>query len=140
MSAPAVTGGCLCKAVRFTSDKPAISARICWCRLCQYLGAGSGTVNAGFYADGFRYEGEVTWREDVADSGNKMRRAFCPSCGTPLFSVAESRPHLIFARAGALDDPDSIEPVMTIWTSAAPHWAAFDPNLPQVAQQPPPIA
>ena len=33
-----------------------------------------------------------------------MHRRFCPDCGTQLFSEAESRPHLIFVRNGALDD------------------------------------
>jgi hypothetical protein len=28
-----------------------------------------------------------------------------PKCGTPMFSEAESRPTLIFVRAGTLDDP-----------------------------------
>jgi len=140
MTEPAAIGGCLCGAVRFTSDKPAIAARICWCRLRQYLGGGGATVNAGYYSDGFHVTGEVTWHESVADSGNVMRRGFCPKCGTPLFSAADARPHLIFARAGALDDPNSIRPVATIWTSAAPHWAVFDPDLPQIEKQPPPVA
>ena len=45
----AITGGCLCGAVRFTieADEP-LGVRQCWCRVCQYLGAGSGTVNAIF--------------------------------------------------------------------------------------------
>jgi hypothetical protein len=69
-----------------------------------------------------------------------MRRGFCPTCGTPMFSIAASRPHLIFARAGTLDDPNMIRPAATIWTSAAPDWACFDPAIPTIERQPPPIA
>ena len=76
----------------------------------------------------------------VADSGNRMRRRFCPSCGTPLFSEAESRPHLIFVRAGSFDDPNLARPAMTIWTASAPVWAAIDPALPRLEGQAPPAA
>jgi len=56
----------------------------------------------------------------VADSGNRMHRRFCPTCGTHLFSEAEARPNLIFIRAGTLDDPEGAKPVATIWTASAP--------------------
>lgn len=131
-------GGCLCGAVRFTAAAAPITARACWCRLCQYLGAGGPTVNVAFASEGFAVTGDVSWHESTADSGNRMARGFCPVCGTPLFSKAEARPHLIFVRAGALDDPDIMPPAMTIWTAAAPRWACFDPALPQLEGQPPP--
>jgi hypothetical protein len=67
-------------------------------------------------------------------------RGFCPTCGTPLFSAAEVRPHLIYVRAGTLDDPEVARPAVTVWTSSAPSWACFDPGIPQVERQPPPVA
>ena len=76
----------------------------------------------------------------VADSGNVMHRRFCPHCGTHLFSEAEARPHLIFVRAGTLDDPEVARPGATIWTSQAPTWACIDASLPKVERQPPPAA
>ena len=65
---------------------------------------------------------------------------FCPTCGVHLFSEAESRPHLIFVRAGTLDDPDAIRPAATIWTTQAPGWACIDASLPAFDGQPPPVA
>jgi hypothetical protein len=84
--------------------------------------------------------GEVRWHESVADSGSRMRRGFCPTCGTPLFSVAEPRPHLIFVRAGALDEPNLMAPAAIIWTGEAPDWACLDPDVPQYPAQIPPVA
>lgn len=133
-------GGCLCGAVRYDIPGEPIAARACWCRLCQYLGAGSGTVNVAFHSEGVTITGEPRWRTDTADSGNTLRRGFCADCGTPLFSTTDVRPHLIFVRAGSVDDPDLIAPGATIWTSEAPAWAHFDPALPQVEKQPPPVA
>ena len=77
-------------------------------------------------------------RRSVADSGNVMHRRFWSACGTPLFSEAEARPHLVFVRAGTLDDPELGRPSATIWTAAAPSWACIDPSLPRVERQPPP--
>ena len=135
-----IGGGCLCRAVRYRITAKPITVRACWCRLCQYLGGGSGTVNVCFPADKVTTTGEIRWHESVADSGNAMRRGFCPECGTPLFSLAESRPHLTFIRAGALDDPGLIGPQAVIWTGAAPDWATFDPELPHHEAQIPPVA
>jgi hypothetical protein len=108
--------------------------------LCQYLGAGSGTVNACFPKDSLVIEGVLRDFESFADSGNRMHRRFCGVCGTPMFSEAESRPHLIFIRAGTLDDRERAQPAATIWTAAAPTWACFDPELPEIPAQPPPVA
>jgi hypothetical protein len=135
-----VTGGCLCKAVRYSISAEPIVIRECWCRVCQYLGAGSSAVNACFPAAAVAVEGALTDYRSTADSGNVMHRTFCPLCGTPVFSAAESRPHLIFVRVGTFDDPQAAPPAVAIWTASAPHWACVDPQLPQVAGQAPPPA
>jgi hypothetical protein len=135
-----ITGGCLCRKVRFRISAAPIAARLCWCRFCQYLAAGNATVNIAFPSNAISIEGEPTEYSSVADSGNVMRRRFCPACGTPLFSAADSRPHLIFIRGGALDDTALIRPGATIWTSQAPDWACIDPSLSRHAGQPPPVA
>lgn len=132
--------GCLCGAVRFTIDAEPMAARTCWCRLCQYLGGGTATANVCFPADKVSWTGEIRYHDGVADSGNAMRRGFCPTCGTPLTSEALARPHLIFLRIGTLDDPNLIGPQATIWTSQAPEWARFNPDIPCVETQPPPVA
>ena len=135
-----VTGGCLCRAVRFEIAAAPMAARTCWCRLCQYLGGGTASVNICFPSDAVSVTGEIRYYESVADSGNVMRRGFCPTCGTPLTSAAQARPHLIFIRAGALDDPGLMGPQASIWTDAAPGWACIDPAIPSYPGQIPPVA
>jgi hypothetical protein len=130
----------MCKAVRYRSTAAPIVTRMCWCRVCQFLGSGNATVNVCFRTESFSVEGELTDYRSIADSGNVMHRKFCGVCGTPMFSEAEARPHLIFVRAGTLDDSAIATPSMAIWTSQAPVWACIDPALPRVETQPPPAA
>ncbi len=132
----AISGGCLCGAVRFEFDADALlGVRQCWCRVCQYIGAGSGTANAIFANDAVKVSGPLTDYVSVADSGSVMHRRFCAKCGTPVFSEAEPRPHQIIVRVGTLDDPNAARPEGIIWTRSAPSWACFDPKLPQTEGQ-----
>jgi hypothetical protein len=135
-----ITGGCLCKAVRYDARAEPIVTRQCWCRLCQYVGAGSSTVNVAFETKHVTITGELRRFAAIADSGNTLQRGFCPICGTPVTSEAEARPHLVFLRAGTLDDPSIVRPAVNIWTRKAPQWVHLDPDLPQVTGQPPPAA
>ena len=135
-----ILGGCLCRKVRFRITAEPIAMRLCWCRVCQYLGAGNATVNVVFPSNAISIEGELRDYQSVAASGNKMHRRFCPACGTHLFSESAARPHLIIVRNGALDDTEQLAPGATIWTAEAPEWAWIDESLPQHAGQPPPAA
>ncbi|HEY1491938.1 MAG TPA: GFA family protein, partial [Steroidobacteraceae bacterium] len=83
-------------------------------------------------------EGELAEYASLADSGNRMRRRFCPRCGTSMLANSEARPQFTGVRVGTLDDPSRIKPEATIWTSAAPQWAVFDAALPHFEGQPPP--
>jgi hypothetical protein len=134
----AITGRCRCGAVRYEIKAEPLFSRHCWCRDCQYVGAGSGTVNVFFPSEAVKLEGELTDFQSHADSGTLMHRQFCASCGTPMFTQADTRRHYIGVRAGTLDDPELGTPQITIWTSSAPSWACFDPNLSCEERQAPP--
>lgn len=135
---PAITGGCICKAVRYTVSAQPVMTRQCWCRDCQYWGAGSSTVNVIFPTDAVSFTGEMRRFTSLADSGNILHRQFCPTCGTPTTSASEARPHFLILRAGTLDDPTLVSPAMDIWTASAPAWACLNPDLPRTEGQPQP--
>ena len=133
-----ITGGCLCGAVRYRIGAAPIVARSCWCRTCQYLGAGNATVNAMFRSEALQVEGETRDYASAADSGNMIHRRFCPTCGTPMFAAAEVRPHLVIVRVGTLDEPSAVTPASTIWTDSKPPWGCLNEDLPGFARQAPP--
>jgi hypothetical protein len=135
-----ITGGCLCRQVRFEIAAAPIAMRLCWCRDCQYFAAGNATVNVVFPSGALQVQGALTDYVSIADSGSRMHRRFCPSCGTPVFSESESRPHLVIVRNGALDETGLLNPSATIWTDSAPDWAWIDETHPRFPSQPPPVA
>ncbi|HTU68077.1 MAG TPA: GFA family protein [Steroidobacteraceae bacterium] len=134
------TGGCLCRKIRFTLTAEPLAMRLCWCKVCQAFASGNATVNLVFPSNALTIEGEPRDYTSIVDSGTRMHRRFCPDCGTHLFSEAESRPHLVIVRNGALDDRELATPGATIWTESAPSWAWIDESLPQFNGQPPPVA
>jgi hypothetical protein len=96
-------------------------------------------VNVCFPSSAIVIEGELRDYQSVAESGNVMHRRFCPTCGTQMFSESDARPHLIFVRAGTLDDPKIAQPAANIWVASAPAWACMNQTLPRFEKQPPPI-
>ncbi len=131
------TGQCLCGAVTISIGSDPIGARTCWCRDCQKFGGGNGTTNAFFRVDDISFIGELTWYDSIADSGNSTRRAFCPLCGSHVFTQGAGAPHLRGVRLSMLDDTNVIAPQAVIWTDSAPRWAAIDPSLPRFPKAPP---
>ncbi len=126
-----ITGGCLCKAVRFT----AYGGTGCACASAGAAIASTGlqapgTVNAVFETSAVTIEGKLSTHVSRADSGNTMMRGFCSACGTPVTSASDARPQFVILRVGTFDDPALAAPTMNIWTTSAPHWAHLDPELP----------
>jgi len=130
-----ITGGCRCGGVRYAIEAEPLFTRHCWCRDCQYVGAGTGTVNVFFASEAVKVDGVLADYVSQAESGNLVHRHFCAACGTPVFTQSEARRQYIGVRAGTLDDLEIAKPQMTIWTSSAPSWAAFEPGIPHEPKQ-----
>lgn len=129
------TGRCLCGRVNFKLATEPVVTRVCWCRDCQHLAA-NGTVNMLVSEEALIVSGAISEFTKKADSGNAVTRQFCSTCGTHLFAKSSGRPQFRVVRAGNLDDPSSVHPVMNIWASSAPDWACLDPALQRVEAQP----
>ena len=131
-------GRCLCGAVTISIASDPIGARTCLCRDCQKFGGGNGTTNAFFRRADIAHDGELTWYESTADSGNVVERAFCSRCGSHVFTRGSGAPQLSGVRVSILDDSALIAPQAVIWTDSAPAWLVPDPTLPHHLKAPPP--
>ena len=80
-------GGCACGAIRYECAAPPRYMGNCHCRDCQQAtGSACMAVVVVKENDFSLLCGAPSWFERPADSGNIMGRAFCPACGSPLFS------------------------------------------------------
>ena len=76
-------------------------------------------------------QGEPAWFERTADSGLPIKRAFCPTCGSPVFLIPGHRPHMRVVYAGSLDDPSGFEPARDIYVASAQPWDVMHPDTPK---------
>ena len=128
-------GGCLCGAVRYEATGDSEDASYCHCDDCKRATGGPYTVGVLVKLAQLRIiSGQVKGYTTIADSGRKITREFCPNCGSPLFTMAEKCPDLVFLKAGSLDEPELIKPSCQTWTKCAVPWAYIDETLPSYTE------
>ncbi len=130
------TGGCACGAIRYEIDAEPISMTDCQCRDCQRE---SGTGHAShlmFPRDHAKVQGEATHWEATGEQGMVKRRAFCPTCGSPVYMTFPAMPAFFITRAASLDDPSVYQPQQILWTASAQPWDRVDPHVPTFAKMP----
>ncbi|BEV00268.1 GFA family protein [Novosphingobium olei] len=116
------TGGCLCGAIRYTiAIDPPIQA-VCHCKNCQKQAGSAYSMLVGVPQSAIAITGEPKVYMDKGDSGASVTRQFCGTCGSPLFSLVESAPGLVFVKAGTLDDTTGFKPSAQFWTKSRQDW------------------
>ena len=85
-----ITGGCLCGAVKYSTDAEAIRTVVCHCTICQrHVGSAFATLMA-FPAGSIAVSGKLkTYTEPGGTSGEPFHRRFCADCGTPIIYERE---------------------------------------------------
>ena len=130
-------GGCLCSAVRYESEGDPVMAGHCQCVDCRKSSGSGHCTHVAVVDQGFSISGAVKLYDRSADSGNIVSRAFCPECGSALFSRNTGIPGMVFVRASSLDDPEIIRPAMVVYASRAVSWDHIGGDLPTFATMPP---
>lgn len=131
-----IKGGCLCGAVRYEIDGAPMMAGHCFCTDCRKASGTSHGTHAAFADSAVSFSGQAQSYVSAADSGNMITRRFCPQCGSAICSTNSGMPGMTFIRASSLDNPDAIEPQMTVYASRAPGWANLDLSKPVFAEMP----
>jgi hypothetical protein len=132
MPTPTVfSGGCACGAIRYESSEAPVAMVNCHCRDCQRAGGSAYSPTVVVRATALRFTaGEPTYFGVTAESGSRVRRAFCAACGAPLLATTSIRPNVIGVRAGSLDDPSWFRPTADVWTSSAQPWDVMHSDVP----------
>lgn len=132
-----ISGGCLCEAVRYQCNEESGGGH-CHCTDCR-KSSGTGHCSHMIVPEtAFQISGELKFFDKAADSGNRISRAFCPNCGSALYSTNSGMPGVVFVRASSLDDPEVFKPQMIVYTDRAASWDKMDSPMPSFATMPAP--
>jgi len=125
------SGGCACGAIRYECTAEPVLALNCHCRDCQRA-TGAAYASSIFVPAQFVRiaRGDLKFHVVTAESGNRVRRGFCPECGSPVLAESSASPAFVIF-AASLDDPSGHRPTMDVWTSRAQPWDRMDPTLPK---------
>ena len=104
----AMTGGCLCGAIRYEADGPPESSVMCHCRMCQKWHGSPVGGGVRFARDDFRF---TKGTPRIYQSSAIAERLFCGDCGSPLilhYLVPPYGPGEYFVKIGGLDAPEAV--------------------------------
>lgn len=132
----ALEGGCLCGAVRYRATTQPAMVGNCYCTDCRKSSGTTHCTHAVVQDGAFSAIGSIKFHDRPADSGNIISRGFCPECGSAILSYNSAMPGVTFIRVSSLDDPDAVEPQMTVYASRAPAWATLDRSKPVFDEMP----
>ena len=129
-------GSCKCQAVRFEYSGEFGVITVCHCADCRKLQGSSGVVAAPADSSQLQWTaGQDRITEYESSPGKK--RAFCSSCGTPLYSRRDDVPGIMRLRMGSLDTPTDATPVAHIFCRDLPPWACLDDEWPRYERHEP---
>ena len=124
-----IEGGCLCGAVRYSSDDDPLNQTICHCKHCQKQAGSAFSLVVAVFRHGLDVQGELAIYEDVGDSGQAVLRKFCAKCGSPVLSDLVAVPDVVFVKAGTLDDTSWLKPDAHIWADSKQQWLSVSEDL-----------
>ncbi|WOI57393.1 GFA family protein [Palleronia sp. LCG004] len=125
-----VMGGCLCNEVSFRVRGSLSPVFACHCQQCRRMsGHYWATTNAP--RENVEIEGDLRWYE----SSDKVRRAFCPECGSSLFWDDGGK--TLGIAAGALDKPTGITLAGHIFCADKGDYYEIEGDLPKHDTWPP---
>jgi hypothetical protein len=121
MSDDAITGGCLCGAVRFALTELPQHAGYCHCTRCQRRTGSSSSAQARIDGRTFRLTaGEESlrgWRHP--DGG--FEKCFCAICGSHLLSRSPDTSQMSI-RMSAFDEDPGVRPSWRTYVDYAAYW------------------
>jgi hypothetical protein len=130
-----ISGTCQCGYIKFEGDGDPDKVWVCHCTDCQ---AGTGSafrVNIPVAGTSFRMlAGEPTiFIKTTAESGTPRAQAFCPKCGSPIYSatVGDGPKPSYTVRVGLLREREQLTPKRQNWFRSALPWVTGLASLPR---------
>jgi hypothetical protein len=128
-------GTCHCGRITYRATvEPAVL--LCHCADCQQLSGSPYRAMVGAKADDFSISGDPKIYIKRADSGARRAQAFCPDCGSPIYSADADAPAMYGIRLGGINQRAELGmPVQQIWCESMLDWAQNIEAIPGRAGQ-----
>jgi hypothetical protein len=112
-----VDGSCFCGYLTYAAEIDPATVQLCHCKDCQILGGSAFRVVVPAVEGSFRLlTGEPTIYVKTAESGNHRNLAFCPKCGTAIYSGPADANSMYFGlRAPTLRQFRKLVPMHGVW-------------------------
>ena len=119
-----IDGGCHCGAIRYEADIDPTKVVICHCTDCQTLSGTAYRTVVPAEANSFELLcGSPKLYAKTADDGSTRLQAFCPECGSPLYSAPpEGEVGYFGIRVGTSNQRDLLVPKNQYWMRSAQSW------------------
>ena len=131
-----IDGGCYCGNITFTAEIDPDGVRICHCTDCQHLTGSAYRVNVSVPKEKIQFKGGAAKTYiKTAESGAKRVHAFCPECGTPVYSTTVGEIKGYGLRVGTIRQRKELKPSKQQWCRSALGWAQDIHSLPQFDKQ-----
>lgn len=126
-----VDGACHCGYLTFEAEIDPADVIVCHCTDCQVLSSSAFRIVVPAKPGSFHFlTGEPTIYVKTAESGNRRNQAFCPKCGTAIYSApADGNSQYFGLRVGALRQRAELEPRTQYWRRSRLPWLAHVTEL-----------
>jgi len=126
------SGGCSCRAIRYTIAAAPVRGFQCQCRDCQMDTGGGHSSVFVFARSAVDISGDVREISRRSDSGATKRKGFSANCGVPIYNKPDEKPEFIGIYVGSLDDATSFKPAVVLYCARGYAWDFLDPNVPKL--------
>lgn len=130
-----IDGSCLCGRITYDAEIDPEHVVICHCTDCQTSSGGPYRANVRAKGEQLNLRGEPATYTKIAESGNERVLAFCPTCGSHLFSRAPDSTGYFMLRIGAIKQRAQLAPKVQGWCRSALPWAMDVRAIPQLPKQ-----
>jgi hypothetical protein len=135
-----IDGACHCGFITIEGEADPERAQICHCTDCQ-SGTGSAfRVSIPVPGAAFKMTGQPSlYLKTTADSGKPRLQAFCPKCGSPIYSTTpgEGMQPSYMVRVGILRQRQQLIPRRQNWFRSARSWVTELAAVPKNEKQAP---
>ena len=119
-----IDGGCHCGNITYEAEVDPEKVAICHCTDCQTMSGSAFRAVVPAASDKFKLlSGQPKIYVKTAESGNPRAQAFCPECGTHLYSAAVKDTPSYGIRLGTVRQRAQLTPKRQVWCRSALGWA-----------------